>query len=243
MDGKDFRNKNLKFAFEILGECAKNYFKSLREKYLRIKKNIENNTRSGAGAPKEKEWQTFQLMSFLAEIIRPRKTTGSFNIEQSQTFSNTNTETNSVEIEIETDISMDDMLHSDIISPSTSFKSVPVCSPGSVIGEPHSVESPSEPQSVQGNSEAAVPTLQMLHESKKRKRGNNSDISSVSETLKSICSSLKPDNLSTPSATESFCQFLLNEMEKLPVHIMEDFKDEIMLLLIEKRKMAKNLAD
>lgn len=83
-------------------------------------------------------------------------------------FCETNTETSLVEIEIDTDISMDNMLHSGTVSPSSNLN-VPLFSPGSVIGEHHSVKSPSEPPSVQGDSEATVPTLQMPYESKKGK--------------------------------------------------------------------------
>ncbi|KAL1493560.1 hypothetical protein ABEB36_009264 [Hypothenemus hampei] len=85
-DFKDIKKKDRVWntigkQFNMTDMDAKNLFKSLREKYLRIKKNIKNDTRSGAGALKEKDWHIFKLISFLEEIIRSRKTIASFKYE------------------------------------------------------------------------------------------------------------------------------------------------------------------
>ncbi|CAH0562919.1 unnamed protein product [Brassicogethes aeneus] len=90
--------------FNHTGEEAKQYFKSLKKKFGRIKKQREKATKSGAGALKQKDWELYQLIQFLEELIRPKKTSCSFETKRKE----------EILIEIDPQVSNEEMLSSGI---------------------------------------------------------------------------------------------------------------------------------
>ncbi|KAL1488771.1 hypothetical protein ABEB36_014570 [Hypothenemus hampei] len=122
--------------FNSTGDEAKSYFKSLREKYLRLKKQREQNSKSGAGAIKEKDWEIYKIMSFLDEVIRPRKTYASFgSITEPSTSETSETQmVRNIFMETQDDFSLN------ILSPASTNKSSPCVQYPSDSALPHDIE-------------------------------------------------------------------------------------------------------
>ncbi|KAL1493561.1 hypothetical protein ABEB36_009265 [Hypothenemus hampei] len=101
----------------------------------------------------------------------------------------------------------------------------------SIIGGLYPSTTSGNQSQVEFFSSASEPSSSVLQRSKK----NNT----VSEALQSISSSLK-NYVTSASATDIFCQYLFNEMEKFLADLREELKDDIMTMLIEKRKLLRN---
>ncbi|KAF5287103.1 hypothetical protein FQA39_LY16088 [Lamprigera yunnana] len=72
---KDTTWRNVGELFCLSCEDAKKYFKTLREKYFRVKRESEKESRSGSGAVTKEKWHLFELLRFLDEVSKPiRKT-------------------------------------------------------------------------------------------------------------------------------------------------------------------------
>ncbi|KAF5284900.1 hypothetical protein FQA39_LY16855 [Lamprigera yunnana] len=71
---KDTTWRNIGEPFHLSCEDAKKYFKTLREKYFRVKRESEKESRCGSGVVTKEKWHLFELLRFLDEVSKPRKT-------------------------------------------------------------------------------------------------------------------------------------------------------------------------
>ncbi|KAF5280076.1 hypothetical protein FQA39_LY18160 [Lamprigera yunnana] len=236
-----FKNKQLKTkvwgqigeAFGITGdEAAK--FKSLQEKYVRVKREKALRERSEAGACDDEKWPLFKLLMFLDEVIRQRKTIsntmqknvfgesknqldlaitsskGNVGVTQLQKLSSAPISTASpVSDELDEGFSQLDFWDDNVLSPASS-----------VVGAPDiiTMDTPKK------RKETPSVSKTIKHQKVEDK---------ISTTLESIANSIKQP---TNEYVHVFCHNLEQEMLKLPSTIMEELKDEITEIVLHKRR-------
>ncbi|XP_031346824.1 uncharacterized protein LOC116173470 [Photinus pyralis] len=218
----------------LIGEDAQKHFKSLREKYIRIKRDNERNQRSGAGAPiVTDKWYLFDLMKFLDEIIKPRKTASSLTspscssaavLEVQETMEDTQPDIEAVFVEIDHNYS-DRELDRNILSPASASNT-------------QEIENILLTPSTSSKRTMQTPTL---GEKKGTPLGGNKR--KLEEKFSSTLDMLQNNSCETKSDTyiNTFCANMEQEMLKMPSNIMEDFKDEVTTLLLKTRRKIRKV--
>ncbi|KAK4887076.1 hypothetical protein RN001_003347 [Aquatica leii] len=214
-----FKNISLKdTTWRNIGESFN--LSSLREKYFRVKRESEKESRSGSGAVTKEKWHLFELLRFLDEVSKARKT-----------IANTMKEAVlKLQPSMDDTVSFDeaDAIYSQIIevnSPSDIFVDVD----DSITVEEVSNSSLPSSSSSKSNSNQHAPLGP-----KKRKTTEDRVCSAMEKVVTALTESVPP----TPTnVVETFCRNLEQEMLEMPNDIREDFKDEVMEILINKRRL------
>lgn len=83
---KEYKNRNRKekawktVSGEVNAEpdCCRKDWKSLRDRYVRERRTLQKNSRSGAAASKTPTWALYDTLAFLKDTVQHRSTSGNF---------------------------------------------------------------------------------------------------------------------------------------------------------------------
>ncbi|KAF5274940.1 hypothetical protein FQR65_LT04281 [Abscondita terminalis] len=216
----DFKNTQKKELYwkqigkecNISGDAAQKLFKSLREKYVRIKRENEKLQRSGAGGSIKSKWALFDLLKFLDDVIKPRNT-----------ISNILKPSTSQAIQPE-----------DALSVQSVYEEELYLSDVEIVRE----ESPAfERETMEyrvNDIDQPVSRVNTPVAHRKRKISSNID-DKIGTALDAITKSLTQD-VSSPETNvniKSFCTYMEQEMLQMPPEVVEEFKDDVTTLLLQ----------
>lgn len=213
--------------------------------------------KSGARAKYVQKWPLFDVLRFLEEVSRPRKTisyvlsVNQQSEEGSQEVSQEMTASQWLQIEIDDSISDQEWSDAGLVSPSTTtnigspsptFVALPMPQTSSARDEelpdvgvvsPISVTTegsgPSTSSSL-SSSQVGRPHSQKLLPSSRlsvKKRKVDDRVCNSLENISRLLS--EPEKGTMRSDIDAFCRFVATEMEKLPEAVFQDFKDNVPL--------------
>jgi hypothetical protein len=224
------------FCKYLKGDDAVIYFKGLREKYLRIKRKKAEAERSGAGAYSKENWHLFELLRFLDEVSRPRKTIGNIlksgnNSQMDSETNNTEDDTEEIRVEFLLDDISQDPIEANVVSPliigtDSSMDSDTINSTCDMQSVDLSSVRPTGTPTTSRNARLNSPIVKKGHKFEEK----------MSTALDNIAKSLKTPN---NDYINTFCAQIEQEMLRMPSDLMEEFKDEVTELLLQKRKRMR----